>query len=71
MKQIIKITRSAMEGVVYFVAIRWNKITTTCYAEKATIYTNITETEKVIHKLQHRLKDYYIEAVDYESETNY
>lgn len=70
MKQIIKITRSAMEGIVYLVAIRWNKITTTCYPEKATIYTNITETEKVIHKLQRRLKDYYIETVDYERETN-
>lgn len=70
MKQIIKITRSAMEGIVYLIAIRWNKIITTCYAEKATIYTNITETEKVIHKLQRRLKDYYIEAVDYERETN-
>lgn len=70
MKQIIKIMRSAMEGVVYLMAIRWNKIITTCYAEKATIYTNITEIEKVIHKLQHRLKDYYIEAVDYERETN-
>lgn len=66
MEKIIKITRSPLDGISYFIAVENEEIVTTCYSEKATIYTNDDNIQEVISKLElhPELNDYYIEAVN-------